>query len=317
VSKKKPKRRYQVVIDDPRASANMDKEKRDELADYGIKIATALLPVGVAVMLSPTVGYLIFIGGLAGIWSLVIWKGAIKSRKVCFIGYGVLLVIAVVMGLCLRFSTSKSGAKGVVNTQQPVTVSAPNSPGSTNVGVGTLNGPLNVDKSVHATPEAELYGILMPANEPDPFRCRETVPVGALKVFMGSNVAWINKMGYQAVLRIAHQDRLAVKRTGGGLYVSAWIKRPDGRDVAIIVENHFAVNPNNYCTIKRPDRHELQVFDKTNDLILKVRYINEMAIILEGTFYSLGQFPYIITRDEIKIGNLVFSGLTVQTIELE
>lgn len=159
----------------------------------------------------------------------------------------------------------------------------------------------------------------MPANEPDPVdfeaeippdarkRLIErlgyvAVPPNALKVFLGNCLAWNAKTGTHGVLRVGGEDIITLKCTPNGLFVCATIRRKDGRDVARITDNKFEINPNNYFQLKRPDRHEIQVFDKSGDMVLKARYINENAIVFQGVFFGKNGKRIVVTEDTISDG---------------
>ena len=54
--------------------------------------------------------------------------------------------------------------------------------------------------------EAQLHGLLMPANDPDPQHKCEEVPSGASKIFMGGNLSWSNPNKQVTALSIDGQD---------------------------------------------------------------------------------------------------------------
>ena len=121
----------------------------------------------------------------------------------------------------------------------------------------------NVDSS-----GAQLHGLLMPANDPDPqYRCKG-VPPGASKIFLGGNLSWSDPNKQVTALSIDGQDIIVLTEESGGFFLSANLYREDRRFVAKIVRNKFEINPNNYFKLDRPDRHELNIFDKDNRRVL-------------------------------------------------
>ncbi len=159
------------------------------------------------------------------------------------------------------------------------------------------------------TPEQKLTGLLMPANESDPTHgCNKKIPADAIKVYMGSNVAYADKREDLKILRLYGMDILSIKITPLGVYLSAIIFREDGRIMAKIVNNQFLINPNNYFKLLRPDRHEITVYDKDETRVLFVRFLNEKSYYVEGVFQVPGQQPLIVTRNKLSKGGMTFQG---------
>lgn len=161
---------------------------------------------------------------------------------------------------------------------------------------------VEIDQSIRTSPpEAELTGFLMPSNESDPYHMCDQIPSDAIKVFMGSNVAWTDKRDELTIFRLGNMDIVTVKITPRGVYLSATIFREDGRIVAKIVNNQFMINPNNYFELLRPNRHEMTILDKYAQKVLFVRYINEKTFYIEGVFQVPGKPAVIVTNDKISI----------------
>jgi hypothetical protein len=185
-----------------------------------------------------------------------------------------------------------------------------------NEGDNNIN--INNADAVTINPPAktETEWILMPANEPDPFKVRAEVPPDALKIFLGNNVAYVRKMGLHKILEIGGTEIIAINRTPKGLFISAHIWREDGREVATIKENQFTYNHNNYYLRlpEMPNQHELQVFGKSGDLIWTVRYINEQSVVFHGTFCAPNHAPVVVTENKLQLGNFsaVLSGNTIE-----
>jgi hypothetical protein len=79
-----------------------------------------------------------------------------------------------------------------------------------------------------------------------------------------------------------------------GVYVSADIVREDGRGVATLRRNQFAINTNNYYELRRPNRHELVVIDKSSTVVLHAEFLNEQAFRIQGRFAQPGYGTLLI-----------------------
>ena len=157
------------------------------------------------------------------------------------------------------------------------------------------------------TSEAQLQDLLMPANEPDPPHTCTGVPANASKVFMGGCLSYGPPQEDFTVLTIDGQDILVLERESGGCFLSMVLYRQDGRDVARVVRNRFEINPNNYFRLDRPDRHELNIYDKEDRHVLHVRYVNETAFMIQGIFYG-PKTKVEVTPDGVAVGTIQFSG---------
>ena len=207
----------------------------------------------------------------------------------------VTIAAAIISGVFVIIAAIMSNQRGV--EQQ----------GERNVAIDEARD-VQIDQSVRTSPpEAELTGLLMPANEPDPPHKCESMPSDAVKVFLGSNVSWTSGRDYMQILRIGGQDRITLHIKPQGVYLSAILFREDGREVTRIVNNKFLINPNNNFRRHRPDRHEISIFDKNDQRVLFVRYINEKAFYFEGVFHAPGRPPLIVTRDEMHLGGMKLS----------
>lgn len=147
-------------------------------------------------------------------------------------------------------------------------------------------------------PETELHGVLVPANDPSPPNpCTMPIPSEAVSVFFGSAAAWTSQLP-MVVLQVGGLDLLTIKKTSGGLAVSAKIFSADGRIVADLDDNEFNVNPSNYFKVKRPDRSTLIVYDQRTNAVLNVRYLNPKAVRVSGIFFAPGH-KIIINEESV------------------
>ncbi len=265
---------------------------------------------------SPSLGFVLL--GIAGVlgWRLLLkqdwaWMQRVRRSPRARIAVYIVYIGVVVLSMGLAAYTYPRHSKP---TLQPGTTNVQGSPGSRVVSIGEANH-VTIDQSVNVVREVQPSGILVPANEPDPRPVEGYIPNEALKIFLGPNVVWHPKMGIYTVLRIGNEDIIKLKCTPDGLYVSAYIRREDARTVAVIVDNRFAINTNNYYDLQIPDRHEFRVFDKFGNLALRVRYVNEQTVEFEGRFYAPNYPPLIATKDEVRFGDLILRRTSIEARE--
>lgn len=161
----------------------------------------------------------------------------------------------------------------------------------------------------------QSLGYLKPANEPDPpypYAIRMTdyrIPPDAMKIFIGNNLCSTENIQKLAVIRLDGQDMLTLNKDSEGLTISAaQIFREDGVKIVNIVDNQWASNPNIYFKPLIPDPHQVELINNNNKTILKVRFINENTIKVEGVFYYPGHKPIIISDAGINYGKQRMSG---------
>lgn len=128
--------------------------------------------------------------------------------------------------------------------------------------------------------EAQLSGILMPSNEPDPPNICGPVGDNAVKVFSGGSAA-VTEGPEITLVGFRDQPLVSARLTEKGAFLSAHLYRSDSREIVHIVDNRFKVNENAYFQLERPDRHELTIRSKGAEY-LRVRYLNETSFLVEG-----------------------------------
>ncbi len=155
--------------------------------------------------------------------------------------------------------------------------------------------------------EPETGGTLLPARDQtpsDPINC-PPIPQGAMRVFLGSSLAYTNQQSFD-VIRVRADSLLSVKRGKDGIYINARIFSRDRRLVAEIKENKFHINPNNYFKRERPDKHTLIVYDQEGREVLNARYLNPLALKFTGLFFYPNLPPIAIEENRLLIqGNTI------------
>jgi hypothetical protein len=247
-------------------------------------------------------------------WFALVQSGWFKCLARKYIHYPTYGIIVVTVFLLALFMPQKKP-----DALPVVTATAPNSPGSIPIAIGNNSGDLKIYPPANPSPESMLSGVLMPANEPDPVDFEtelppsarkglagpdgRIVPSNALKVFLGTCLAWNGKEGVHKILEIGGEDIITLKCTPNGLYVCANLWRADGRRAATITDNKLEINANNYFRPpERPDRSEIRVFDNTGTMVLRARYINESAIVFQGVFYGKNGKKVTVTADSVTDG---------------
>lgn len=142
---------------------------------------------------------------------------------------------------------------------------------------------------------SRLGGILYPANDPDPPNpCSEPIPDNALAISYGGRVAYTKKA--QTLIFLRASDARGGHDDNKSLILDADIRSEDGKIVARITKNHFAVNRNKILEslYYRPDESTVKLEDEYgNDF--EVRYLNRRFIKFSGITYVYGT--------KVEIGN--------------
>lgn len=124
----------------------------------------------------------------------------------------------------------------------------------------------------------DSQGILYPGHNPIPDNaCSRHFP-NALYVFLGGQVAAIQKFP-RPVFRNKGVDVLTIdKNEDGSLAISLDVRSPNGDVIARIQRGKFIVNKNNSLTMHREDWSHLVVEDQKGDIALNVKYFNPKAV---------------------------------------
>lgn len=157
-------------------------------------------------------------------------------------------------------------------------------------------------------PEGEISGLLLPGKWPNPpipsslpdFMRDDWVKTlsRGFALYLGSNICHLTHAKEVVVLKVKGQELIRLNVTPEGAYVSATIIREDGRVVAQIRENKYAVNPNNYFESPiRVDKSTIRVRDRNGGEALYARFLNERAFQIMGVFNVPGARTVTIASD--------------------
>lgn len=145
----------------------------------------------------------------------------------------------------------------------------------------------------------EPTGFLSPGNAPTPATACPPLKPGEFVLLAGGNtvVMSLDTRHYTAIA-FNGQPRVWINSDDQGVYVSADIVREDRRTVATLRHNRFSINTNNYYELRRPNRHELAVIDKSSMVVLRAEFLNEQAFRLQGRFVQPGYGTLLIRADD-------------------
>ena len=163
------------------------------------------------------------------------------------------------------------------------------------------------------TKELSAYeGVLIPGNSstpPIPAACQNRIPQGALMVFVGSNVAWATQFPFPIII-MDKKIMLAVDRgpKARSLRIHTLRIFDDSYEIIARVEgNEFSISKN--VRKKRPDRHTLQVFDRRDEMVLSLNFLNPDALSIDAAIFRHSQTPPIVSGPTaMKIGGTTVIG---------
>jgi hypothetical protein len=151
---------------------------------------------------------------------------------------------------------------------------------------------------------AALEGLIEPASMEDPpvpAVC-PVIPVGAFRVYVGDSLGW-SLLPEMTAISFGETPIVRIRRTPKGIAVEARLFEPDGHPAAVIVDNRVYLNPDGYIHPKRPDRHTLILYDKGDQLIFAIQYLNPHSVAIIGKIDLPNSLPLLIRRDGIMAGN--------------
>jgi hypothetical protein len=119
-------------------------------------------------------------------------------------------------------------------------------------------------------------GWLLPADEVTPRLC--VAPGENYRVLWLGTTPVETTFFPQSIINVHRRVLLSINKRGNSIAVSANIYSPDTRAIAVLKDNHWKTNPNNYMSKYNPDFSSLIVDDQYNKRVLDVRYINECNI---------------------------------------
>jgi hypothetical protein len=159
-----------------------------------------------------------------------------------------------------------------------------------------------------------LYGLLLPANDPDPLtpHCA-TKHADGLKVYLGDELAMtVKTFPFNPVgVYERHQNEETVeplitidKDAHGNIVLTTNVKNRDNKLIAQINRNVFTISEQKIFRTYRehPDKSTIVVQDEYGHEALYVRYLNPHSIIFSGILYYLPGEAFVIKGKKVGSG---------------
>ncbi len=156
--------------------------------------------------------------------------------------------------------------------------------------------------------ENSLSTKLFPANLPSPpLPPRVTIPDGALRVYLGTSIAWATSSMFNIVV-IGNDPLIQISRddTTKDIKVTVLKLFDDRYDIiATIDQDGFWVKNTNRS--KRPDTSTLVVYDHDDKEALRISMLNKDAVMVTGIFNDRRlRAPIVVDKDFIEINTNKF-----------
>jgi hypothetical protein len=141
-------------------------------------------------------------------------------------------------------------------------------------------------------------GVLHPGNMPDPHEDPDchTRP-GQIKIILGSN-GWVDPP--ENVVTFAAPSNIAIRRVGAGIAIDAFLAGADGKVIARIIGNKFAVNPNNSFDVQTT-RSTLVVHNDRGEKVLDVHFLNPITIRIYAVLHDALGVRYRIDEKGMRV----------------
>jgi hypothetical protein len=173
---------------------------------------------------------------------------------------------------------------------------------------------LNITDQIELSTELKLtHGWLIPGSNVAPVydeSCVSRVPAGALKIYLGTNLAWETKFPHTIVgVKTAKgtiEPKIIVDRNSKRqLAITMDVYNDKGDILAEIKDNFFTINPNNYFKISHPDGSlrslSVQIPHEKQE-VLNIRYINPTTVMVLGVFhFKVGMEPLILDPEGMRL----------------
>ena len=169
--------------------------------------------------------------------------------------------------------------------QQPVIVPVPGPPA---VSPRTFEGGLGIPFE-----DAEVRGVLKPANEPTPPNGCDNAPFpikpDALKILIGDGAITHNGFGSFTAIGIAACRALSMERRTDGIFVNASLYDQERQRVVSIENNRItALHGENYTAQQSRDESRLTVKGKSGTELFYIRYLNPTTVQFRGFLGCMG-----------------------------
>lgn len=133
---------------------------------------------------------------------------------------------------------------------------------------------------------SQMYGLLVPADDPSPVTSCGALPRGAI-VFTFGRSAYVSTGTEVTVIQVGDKSLLSIScRSDGSVGLTADVRDRDGKVVLLVSPTAFHVNRNAIVEslFYRPDHSTINLTDNY-DNVLRVRFMNNQAVSFEGKLY--------------------------------
>jgi hypothetical protein len=131
---------------------------------------------------------------------------------------------------------------------------------------------------------AALSGTIVPGDEeaPRPANALCTaMNFGGFDLILGGSHLYSPRAD-RTIIQVDAERTLALSHDNGRMALSMVVRSDDGKVVVEIEKGEFRINQNNYFKMKRPNEHELTVYDQMNNPVLEMKYPNPGALVVNA-----------------------------------
>jgi hypothetical protein len=156
--------------------------------------------------------------------------------------------------------------------------------------------------------ETLTTGTLIAGHEPSPPTSCLILP-DSLTVYFGDNGGAASALSFpHTVVSMYGKDLLVIDRNNDKeIAVNLYVYGDDGRYLVKLINNEFDLNPHNEWTKEETsDRTSLVVYDNKHIKVLDIKYFNEAAVRVMGTF-QYGKSRIVINNEQLSMGGGIMS----------
>jgi hypothetical protein len=161
-------------------------------------------------------------------------------------------------------------------------------------------------------PNPHWTGALIAANEPTP---PTTCDQNSFLMMFGPQAVIAHGDGPFTPIQVGTCPALTLERTTSGLMINAFGYDSDGNVVYRITRNRFEMVLRGFLKAERPDKSTLRIVDEQEHESLSVRYLNQNAVAVRGTFRCGDTTPVIIGDAKIAIGKTRITQKSCHTLD--
>jgi hypothetical protein len=131
---------------------------------------------------------------------------------------------------------------------------------------------------------AALSGTIVPGDEDAPRPANAlcgAMNAGGFDLILGGSHLYSPRAD-RTIIQVDEERTLALSHENGRMALSMIVRSDDGKVVVEVEKGEFLINHNNYLKMKRPNEHELTVYDQNDNPVLEIKYLNPSALIVNA-----------------------------------